>query len=55
MATRNARAKMKEMNENMGNFQSSDHSSSANDETFNHSKSKTSSVKGDYIDFEEIN
>lgn len=54
MATRNVRSKMKEMDDNMDNFQSSGHSSSAKDETFHNSKSKNSSVKGDYIDFEEI-
>ncbi len=45
---------MKEMNENMDSFQSSNHSSSAKDETLKRSASKTSSAKEDYIDFEEI-
>jgi hypothetical protein len=43
---------MKDMDENMKNFQSTGNSS-ADDETFNQSTSKTS-PKGDYIDFEEI-
>lgn len=54
MATRNARSKMKEMNENMGNSQSFNNNTSAKEEAYNRSASKTSSSKGDYIDFEEI-
>lgn len=54
MATRNVRSKMKEMDENMDNFQSRNPSSTANNPNFTASKSKTSSAKGDYIDFEEI-
>lgn len=54
MATRNVRSKMKEMNENMDSYQSSNRSSSADKQTVAMSKSKTSSAKGDYIDFEEI-
>jgi len=54
MATKNARSKIKEMDDNMNDYQSSGHSSSAKEESFNKSSSKTSSGKGDYIDFEEI-
>ncbi len=54
LETKNVRSKMKEMNENMDSFQSSNHSSSAKDETLKRSASKTSSAKEDYIDFEEI-
>ncbi len=54
MSTRSVRSKMKDMNENIDNSQTSGHSSSANAETFTTSGSKTPSAKGDYIDFEEI-
>lgn len=53
MATRNVQSKMKDINENMNSFDSTAHSSSANNGSVNKSQSKTSSAK-DYIDFEEI-
>ncbi|WP_157580548.1 hypothetical protein [Segetibacter koreensis] len=54
MATRNVRSKMKEMDENMDNFQSSSGYSSTKNNTSGTTTSKTSTSKGDYIDFEEI-
>lgn len=49
MTTRNIQSKMKDINENMSDFQSS-----TNSEPFSKSHSKTTSAKEDYIDFEEI-
>ena len=53
MATKGVKSKMKDINENMSNFQSSGQTS-ANSEPFTKSQSKATSAKGDYIDFEEI-
>ena len=53
MATKDVKSKMKDINENIGDFQSSGQTS-ANSEPFTKSHSKTTSAKGDYIDFEEI-
>ena len=53
MATKGVKSKMKDINENMGDFQSSGQTS-ANSEPFTKSQSKSTSPKGDYIDFEEI-
>lgn len=49
LATRNVQSKMKDINENMNDFHSSESSSPADKEVRKKSKSK-----GDYIDFEEV-
>ena len=53
MATKDISAKAKDINENMNGYQSATPSSTPQDESVK-SHSKTSSAKGDYIDFEEI-
>jgi hypothetical protein len=53
MATKGVKSKMKDINENMSDFQSSGQTS-ANREPFTKSQSKATSAQGDYIDFEEI-
>lgn len=53
MATRNIQSKMKDIDQNMSDVQSSGQPS-ANNEPFTKSQSKTTSAKEDYIDFEEI-
>jgi len=53
MATKDVSAKMKDINENGNGYQSATPSSTRQDESAK-PHSKTSSAKGDYIDFEEI-
>lgn len=52
-ATKDAGAKMKDINENMNGYHSAGHSATPKDKS-SASHSNTSSAKGDYIDFEEI-
>ena len=53
IATKNVSSKMKDVNENTGNFTSAQNSSAPHKES-SQAKSNTASAKGDYIDFEEI-
>lgn len=52
-ATRNVRSKMNDINQNINDFQSAGHSSSAPEEA-SRPQTKNSPAKEDYIDFEEI-
>ena len=56
LATRNVRAKMKDMRQNMGEFENTNQttSSSGNGSVNQGTTTSASSSKGDYIDFEEV-
>lgn len=55
MATRNVRSKIKNMQQNMGEFDQANKQSTPNGAAFNSHRTTTEpSAKGDYIDFEEI-
>lgn len=56
ITTRNVRAKMKDMRQNMGEFEANDSTTQNNNTHSNYSQTTTNatSAKGDYIDFEEV-